>query len=38
LVALGIIEALEATGKIDDILKMEHNSVEYLHVLIEALR
>lgn len=38
LVALGIIEALEESGKIKDILEMEHNSVEYLHTLIEALR
>jgi gamma-glutamyltranspeptidase/glutathione hydrolase len=38
LVALGIIEGLEASGKLDDILKLEHNSVEYLHILIESLR
>lgn len=38
LMALGIVEQLEEAGKIVDILKMEHNSVEYLHVLIEALR
>ncbi|KAI5450133.1 hypothetical protein NCC49_003760 [Naganishia albida] len=38
LVALGIIEQLENLGKLDDILKLEHNSVEYLHVLIESLR
>ncbi|KAG7562027.1 hypothetical protein FFLO_02499 [Filobasidium floriforme] len=38
LVALGIIEGLEASGKLDDILKLEHNSVDYLHILIESLR
>lgn len=38
LVALGIIEALEESGKIKDILKMDPHSVEYLHILIEALR
>ncbi|KAJ9108219.1 hypothetical protein QFC19_002466 [Naganishia cerealis] len=38
LVALGIIEQLEELGKLDDILTLEHNSVEYLHVLIESLR
>ncbi|KAJ9114031.1 hypothetical protein QFC22_005851 [Naganishia vaughanmartiniae] len=38
LVALGIIEQLEELGQLDDILAMEHNSVEYLHVLIESLR
>jgi gamma-glutamyltranspeptidase/glutathione hydrolase len=38
LVALGIIEQLEELGQLDDILSLEHNSVEYLHVLIESLR
>ncbi|KAJ9093892.1 hypothetical protein QFC21_006265 [Naganishia friedmannii] len=38
LVALGIIEQLEALGQLDDILNLEHNSAEYLHVLIESLR
>lgn len=38
LVALGIIEGLESSGKLEDILKTEHNSVEYLHILIESLR
>jgi gamma-glutamyltranspeptidase/glutathione hydrolase len=35
---LGIIEGLEGSGKLEDILKTEHNSTEYLHVLIESLR
>jgi len=37
LVALGIIEALEAEKGID-VLDLEHNSTEYLHILIEAMR
>lgn len=37
LVALGIIEALEIDRGVD-LLKLEHNSAQYLHVLIEALR
>lgn len=36
--ALGILEAAEDIGKIKPLLTMEHNSVEYLHTLIEALR
>ncbi|QRW15852.1 gamma-glutamyltranspeptidase [Rhizoctonia solani] len=38
LMALGILEAAEETGKIKPLLEMDHNSVEYLHALIEALR
>jgi gamma-glutamyltranspeptidase/glutathione hydrolase len=37
LVALGIIEALEAEQGID-VLELEHNSTAYLHILIEAVR
>jgi gamma-glutamyltranspeptidase/glutathione hydrolase len=37
LVALGIIEALEAEKGID-VLELEHNSTAYLHILIEAMR
>ncbi|KAL1410791.1 hypothetical protein Q8F55_001733 [Vanrija albida] len=37
LLALGIIEAVERVHGVD-VLKLEHNSTEYLHVLIEALR
>lgn len=36
--ALGILEAAQEIGKIKSPLEMEHNSVEYLHSLIEALR
>lgn len=36
--ALGILEAAQEIGKIKPLLEMEHNSVEYLHSLIEALR
>ncbi|KAJ7275161.1 gamma-glutamyltranspeptidase [Mycena haematopus] len=38
LVALGILENLQEQGTIKPLLEMEHNSAEYLHVLIEALR
>ncbi|KAG8720092.1 hypothetical protein FRC08_001193 [Ceratobasidium sp. 394] len=38
LMALGILEAAQESGKIKPLLEMEHNSVEYLHSLIEALR
>ncbi|KAJ7125698.1 gamma-glutamyltranspeptidase [Mycena crocata] len=38
LVALGILESLQEQGIIRPLLEMEHNSAEYLHVLIEALR
>lgn len=38
LLALGILESMEEQGKIKPLLEMEHNSVEYLHALVEALR
>lgn len=38
LVGLGVIDSLRRQGKIGDVAKMEHNSAEYLHTLIEALR
>ncbi|KAJ1308438.1 hypothetical protein OPQ81_004143 [Rhizoctonia solani] len=38
LMALGILEAAQEIGKIKPLLEIEHNSVEYLHALIEALR
>lgn len=38
LIALGILDELQSSGAIPDLAKMEHNSAEYLHVLIEALR
>ncbi|KAG9120988.1 hypothetical protein FRC07_003252 [Ceratobasidium sp. 392] len=38
LMALGILEAAQDIGKIKPLLEMEHNSVEYLHALIEGLR
>ncbi|KAJ3216485.1 hypothetical protein HK099_005847 [Clydaea vesicula] len=38
LIALGIIEQLQETGVIRNLSEMEHNGVEYLHVLIESLR
>ncbi|KAI0331968.1 gamma-glutamyltranspeptidase [Cubamyces sp. BRFM 1775] len=38
LLALGILDNLEAQGKIGSLLEMEHNSAEYLHVLVEAMR
>ncbi|ETS59522.1 hypothetical protein PaG_06441 [Moesziomyces aphidis] len=38
LVALGILDELQNQGKVADLATLEHNSVEYLHALIEALR
>ncbi|SNX85435.1 related to lincomycin-condensing protein lmbA [Melanopsichium pennsylvanicum] len=38
LVALGILDELQNQGLVGDLAKMVHNSVEYLHALIEALR
>jgi len=38
LLALGILDNMEAQGKIGSLLEMEHNSPQYLHALIEALR
>ncbi len=38
LMALGILEELEKTGKLRTFKENEHNSAEYLHAVIEALR
>ncbi|GBE77867.1 gamma-glutamyltranspeptidase [Sparassis crispa] len=38
LLALGILDNMEEQGKIGSLLEMEHNSAEYLHALVEALR
>ncbi|TFY71439.1 hypothetical protein EVG20_g1560 [Dentipellis fragilis] len=38
LLALGILEQIQAQGKVKPLLEMEHNSVEYLHTLVEAMR
>ena len=38
LMALGILEELEKSGKIRRFAEHEHNCTEYLHALIEALR
>ena len=38
LMALGILEELERTGKIPKFTQDQHNSAEYLHALIESLR
>ena len=38
LMALGIFEELEKSGKVPRFQQHEHNSVEYLHALIESLR
>lgn len=38
LMALGIIEELEKTGKIPKFGPEDHNSAPYLHVVVEALR
>ncbi|KAI0067789.1 gamma-glutamyltranspeptidase [Artomyces pyxidatus] len=38
LLALGILENIQEIGKVKNLLEMEHNSVEYLHTLVEALR
>lgn len=38
LLALGILEQIQAQGKVNSLLELEHNSAEYLHTLIEALR
>ncbi|KAG8942762.1 hypothetical protein FRC00_011643, partial [Tulasnella sp. 408] len=38
LMALGILDALQDEGKIKPLESMEHNSAEYLHVLVESLR
>jgi gamma-glutamyltranspeptidase len=36
--ALGILEVAQEEGIIRPLLEMEHNSAEYLHAIIEALR
>lgn len=38
LMALGIIEELEKTGKVRKFDEDEHNCAEYLHLIVEALR
>ncbi|KAF5385415.1 hypothetical protein D9757_005383 [Collybiopsis confluens] len=38
LIALGILESLQEQGAIKPLLEMEHNSAEYLHILVEAMR
>lgn len=38
LVALGILEQIQEQEKVKPLIEMEHNSPEYLHTLIEALR
>ncbi|CAG8462148.1 9328_t:CDS:10 [Gigaspora margarita] len=38
LMALGIIQSLQESGKIRNLNEMEHNSAEYLHIIIESLR
>lgn len=38
LLALGILENIQEQGLVSNILEMEHNSAEYLHTLVEALR
>lgn len=38
LLALGILEHMQEQGSCEQLLKLEHNSPEYLHALIEALR
>ena len=38
LIALGILEQLEAQGLVRPLDEMVHNSAEYLHTIIEALR
>ncbi|KAI9038595.1 gamma-glutamyltransferase family protein [Aspergillus affinis] len=38
LMALGLLEELERTGKIPKFTEAQHNSAEYLHAIIESLR
>ncbi|KAE9408215.1 gamma-glutamyltranspeptidase [Gymnopus androsaceus JB14] len=38
LIALGILESLQEQEIIKPLLEMEHNSPEYLHALVEAMR
>ncbi|KAH8678496.1 gamma-glutamyltranspeptidase [Xylariales sp. PMI_506] len=38
LITLGLLQKLEATGKIPKLSTLDHNSHTYLHILIETLR
>lgn len=38
LIALGILDSLQESGTIPPLSSMDHNSAEYLHPIIEALR
>lgn len=38
LLALGIIDSIQELGITKPLLEMEHNSAEYLHLLVESLR
>lgn len=38
LLALGILDNIQELGLTKPLLEMEHNSAEYLHTLVEALR
>ncbi|TBU63637.1 gamma-glutamyltranspeptidase [Dichomitus squalens] len=38
LIALGILDNAMEQGKVRSLLEMEHNSAEYLHVLVETMR
>ena len=38
LIALGILESMQEQCLVGDLLKLDHNSAEYLHALVEALR
>ncbi|KAH8835279.1 nucleophile aminohydrolase [Flagelloscypha sp. PMI_526] len=38
LLALGVLEALQVDGRIRPLNEIDHNSPEYLHILIESLR
>ncbi|KAG9314267.1 gamma-glutamyltranspeptidase [Chiua virens] len=38
LLALGILEQMQVQEKTKSLLELEHNSVEYLHALVEAMR
>jgi len=38
LIALGILDQMQEQGMTKNLLELEHNSAEYIHALIEALR
>ena len=38
LIALGILDCLQEQGILRPLSEMEHNSAEYVHALVEALR